>query len=30
MKQKNAGISFFEKYLTVWVIMCMTAGVLTV
>lgn len=27
-KQKNTGISFFEKYLTVWVILCMAAGVL--
>jgi len=27
-KQKIAGISFFEKYLTVWVILCMAVGVL--
>jgi len=27
-KNKSAGISFFEKYLTVWVILCMIAGVL--
>ncbi len=26
--QKNTGISFFEKYLTIWVILCMVAGVL--
>lgn len=29
MKQEgNAGISFFQKYLTVWVVLCMVAGVL--
>lgn len=29
MKQeKNTGISFFERYLTVWVILCMIAGIL--
>ncbi|MDD3704758.1 MAG: ACR3 family arsenite efflux transporter [Clostridiaceae bacterium] len=27
-KSKNVGIGFFEKYLTVWVILCMFAGVL--
>ena len=27
-KQKLPGISFFEKYLTVWVILCMVAGIL--
>ena len=27
-KNKIIGISFFEKYLTVWVVMCMVAGVL--
>jgi len=27
-KNKNMGISFFEKYLTVWVVLCMAAGVL--
>ncbi|MDK2906270.1 MAG: arsenite transporter [Petrotoga sp.] len=27
-KSENIGISFFEKYLTVWVILCMIAGVL--
>jgi len=27
-KSKNTGLSFFEKYLTVWVILCMIAGVL--
>ena len=26
-KQKNAGIGFFERYLTLWVILCMAAGV---
>ncbi len=28
MKNKTSGIGFFEKYLTVWVILCMAAGVL--
>ncbi|AEP01184.1 arsenical-resistance protein [Caldibacillus thermoamylovorans] len=27
-KEQNSGIGFFEKYLTVWVILCMFAGVL--
>ena len=27
-QEKTTGISFFEKYLTVWVILCMAAGVL--
>ena len=27
-EQKAQGIGFFEKYLTVWVILCMVAGVL--
>jgi ACR3 family arsenite transporter len=27
-KTKNSGISFFEKYLTIWVILCMVTGVL--
>lgn len=27
-KSKNTGIGFFEKYLSVWVIACMTVGVL--
>lgn len=27
-KEQNGGIGFFEKYLTVWVILCMFAGVL--
>lgn len=27
-KEKLAGISFFEKYLTLWVIICMVAGIL--
>lgn len=27
-KQKAEGISFFEKYLTLWVIICMVAGIL--
>jgi len=26
--KKNTGISFFEKYLTVWVALCMVAGIL--
>jgi ACR3 family arsenite transporter len=26
-KQKNTGIGFFERYLTLWVILCMAAGV---
>lgn len=28
MKTKQTGISFFEKYLTVWVILCMILGIL--
>jgi ACR3 family arsenite transporter len=24
--KKNTGIGFFEKYLTIWVILCMAAG----
>lgn len=28
MKEKNTGISFFERYLTVWVALCMVTGVL--
>lgn len=27
-KEKNIGISFFERYLTVWVILCMIIGIL--
>ena len=27
MEKKNTGISFFEKYLTLWVVLCMVAGV---
>jgi len=27
-KEKNIGIGFFERYLTVWVILCMAVGVL--
>lgn len=27
-KEKNTGIGFFEKYLTIWVLICMTAGIL--
>lgn len=27
-KEKNTGISFFERYLTVWVILCMIIGIL--
>ena len=26
--ESGGGISFFEKYLTVWVILCMAAGIL--
>ena len=28
MSNKNVGIGFFEKYLTLWVVLCMIAGVL--
>ena len=28
MENSNKGISFFQKYLTVWVIICMVVGVL--
>jgi ACR3 family arsenite transporter len=28
MEKKSSGIGFFERYLTVWVILCMVAGVL--
>ena len=28
MKQKNSGISVFQRYLTIWVALCMAAGVL--
>lgn len=28
MKNKKQGISFFEKYLTLWVLLCMLVGVL--
>lgn len=27
-KSKNTGIGFFEKYLTIWVVLCMVVGVL--
>ncbi len=27
-KERTQGISFFEKYLTVWVLLCMTAGII--
>ena len=27
-KEKGSGIGFFEKYLTVWVLLCMAAGIL--
>ncbi len=27
-KQKTAGVGFFERYLTLWVIICMVIGVL--
>ena len=26
--KKSSGIGFFEKYLTLWVVLCMVAGVL--
>ena len=28
MEQKLRGISFFEKYLSLWVLLCMIVGVL--
>lgn len=28
IKEKNTGISFFEKYLTIWVLLCMAVGIL--
>jgi ACR3 family arsenite transporter len=28
MKERNEGINFFEKYLTIWVAACMVAGIL--
>ena len=28
MKKENPGISVFQKYLSLWVILCMAAGVL--
>lgn len=28
MKKENQGISFFQRYLTLWVLLCMAAGVL--
>ncbi|MDR0840909.1 MAG: ACR3 family arsenite efflux transporter [Christensenellaceae bacterium] len=28
MKEKSTGIGFFERYLTVWVLLCMGAGIL--
>jgi ACR3 family arsenite efflux pump ArsB len=28
MEKQKSGISFFQKYLTVWVLLCMAAGVL--
>ena len=28
MSEKNSGISFFEKYLTIWVALCMVTGIL--
>ena len=27
-KEKNSGINFFQRYLTLWVFLCMVAGVL--
>ena len=28
MKKEDTGINFFQKYLTVWVILCMVIGIL--
>ena len=28
MEKKQSGIGFFEKYLTLWVLLCMAAGIL--
>lgn len=28
MEQKNSGISVFQRYLTIWVALCMVVGVL--
>ena len=28
MKKENTGINFFQKYLTIWVILCMIIGIL--
>lgn len=28
IKEKHTGIGFFEKYLTIWVLLCMAAGIL--
>lgn len=28
MKDNHAGISFFQRYLTIWVFLCMVVGVL--
>ena len=28
LKKENTGINFFQKYLTIWVILCMIAGIL--
>ena len=28
MEKNTGGISFFEKYLTLWVVLCMVAGIL--
>lgn len=27
-KENNTGINFFQRYLTIWVFLCMVAGVL--
>lgn len=27
-RERNTGISFFQRYLTVWVIICMALGIL--
>jgi ACR3 family arsenite transporter len=28
MENKSSGIDFFEKFLTIWVVLCMVTGVL--
>ena len=29
-KKNNSGISFFQRYLTIWVMLCMVLGILIV